>query len=802
MLHSTFWNHGAGALDLPPWALSMFPMPADLPLKHDNTTPYQSKRRKSKQRETALSAKAVPDGIFLDFLYPPQALAWLQRTSGQQLSRWERRNLMRLPEGFVVTSRGYSSKSYQPSADNEEEIGEHYQQESLTSDAPSREPENRYAILESLEDSSSAVESNDRGEQRQDLNIHSDEADIEQPQSQKQASEDQADFLPEFDFADSPGELAETTPERLQTLRNMIMSTRNKSISPEKSAELSKKAWNIFQSLDESTRADQRLRQELLDWLSLQRDLFAESRCAELYETIPSEQRTMEVYSTMLSLFLRQEDYKSATELHQEALRTLENGHQISRLLFTYAVEQQRWQLAIQTGLEHHATYRDSHQANQIRVFWLHVSEIPRLLRKVKGLATYLNEEAPLRQTDLSTQLFCSVFFKEAMSQQFLRVEEDSGSLTSSKYHLNSQPALDSIKMLVGHIGSTDESATKFFEQLLTAMVKGEARGSFNEYHGVISIVYRQYMSMPEARPSEPMLFDFLQRLTRYEMRLRTSSQTDDSVNMDTIVKDWNGYHGQLSKDAVALLMTYHAKSGDVGQFDRWLEYLRAHYGSYTDHEHLMWTRVYLHARRADLDSAQQAFAEIKREAAEHGDLPDLKCWNVLLHAHARADDLEGAFTNFQNLIEYARLTPDIYSFDPLLAMLSRRGDVEGAEDLIQQYDQIVQDKRTAMMMAHLIEAYVNSKDLPGAEAVLRDTLEQYRKGAIVGSITRCFNVILYAHASRNDIDATMRTYRLMKADGVKVNADSFGALIQVLCYYRQDWCGLQDFDEYNAGAQ
>ena len=269
-------------------------------------------------------------------------------------------------------------------------------------------------------------------------------------------------------------------------------------------------------------------------------------------------------------------------------------------------------------------------------------------------------------------------------------------------------------------------------------------------------------------------------------MRLRKVLEADISVGISTIVNDWKHFHRRLSKDAVTLLMTFYAKSGNVEKFDDWLEYLRSQYRDYQDQKEILWTLVYIHARRADLDKAQQRFAEVKRITAQHGDEPDLKCWNVLLHAHARADDLEGAFTNFQNLIDYAKLKPDNYSFNTLLAMLAKRGDVEGAEDLIQQFDQIVQSKRDVMMMLHLIDAHVNNDDLQGADAILRQTIVKWRKGEILGSITRCFNVILYAHAARRDIDSTMRTYHWMKQEDVNLNADSFGALIQVLTHYRQ----------------
>ncbi|KAK5143067.1 hypothetical protein LTR32_004721, partial [Rachicladosporium monterosium] len=85
----------------------MSPIPSELPF-----APYGSARvgskRASKSLEEKAKAWATPtDAPFLDFLYPPQALAWMKRTNGHQRER----SLKRLPEGFTRPSRGYASQA-------------------------------------------------------------------------------------------------------------------------------------------------------------------------------------------------------------------------------------------------------------------------------------------------------------------------------------------------------------------------------------------------------------------------------------------------------------------------------------------------------------------------------------------------------------------------------------------------------------------------------------------------------------------------------------------------------------------
>lgn len=252
------------------------------------------------------------------------------------------------------------------------------------------------------------------------------------------------------------------------------------------------------------------------------------------------------------------------------------------------------------------------------------------------------------------------------------------------------------------------------------------------------------------------------------------------------LVTEWERYHVRVNKQGIQELMQYFARLGNVEGYNRWLTYFRSTFPDYRDQKDALWTMVYLHARRADLDSAQQAFAEVRRIRSEHGEEPDLKSWNMLLSAHSRADDLEGALVNLQNLMDSASLVPDEYSIHPVLKLLADRGDVEGVADMLRQYGQLVDTPLTTALLQNLLIAHVNNGDIPTAEDKLRQSIPLVTKGVIRGSLTGCFNVILLGHALRRDLAGTLRTYRWMKDAKILRDANSYAAIMQGLIMRRR----------------
>lgn len=268
-LHSTFWAHGAGGLDLPPWAVSMLPMPTDLPLKHDNI--------KQKASTGSGSSFALPqEGVFLDFLYPPQALAWLHRTNGQCWERWERRNARRLPEGFIQASRGYSSRSYGKSATTATRRKEKHEDEN-------KDPLQGVSSLTGKGDSLIQHARGDEDlydEQGTDEHIPANVL-IRREPSDGQNSSDAA--LDSDEFADTPGELAEAGVEEhpdnpLKALRDLVASRR-----VARGTDPTSRAWTLYNLLKDDDREDAHLKSWLLAYFAAKGNDVADAHCISLY---------------------------------------------------------------------------------------------------------------------------------------------------------------------------------------------------------------------------------------------------------------------------------------------------------------------------------------------------------------------------------------------------------------------------------------------------------------------------------------------------------------------------------------
>jgi hypothetical protein len=129
MLHSAFWHHhAANHFELPPFVLAPTPNAAAPGLN----TPSSHRKGKSRTRPFIPRPNTEP-GVFLDFLYPPQALAFLHRADLRSLpvsstrDRWEYRNTRRAPESRLQVARGYASKSFPPESEAAAEDGQEEQ---------------------------------------------------------------------------------------------------------------------------------------------------------------------------------------------------------------------------------------------------------------------------------------------------------------------------------------------------------------------------------------------------------------------------------------------------------------------------------------------------------------------------------------------------------------------------------------------------------------------------------------------------------------------------------------------------
>ncbi|KAI7585762.1 hypothetical protein KC343_g19489, partial [Hortaea werneckii] len=266
-------------------------------------------------------------------------------------------------------------------------------------------------------------------------------------------------------------------------------------------------------------------------------------------------------------------------------------------------------------------------------------------------------------------------------------------------------------------------------------MISVNRRYPYAQIHRVVSFVYKELRKKAASdgyRMDEGVLMTLLDRLTHFWGALAIKREIHHSVSVNRLVFDWEADHGKVS-----------------------------------------------------LDGAKEAFREVQETLRGHDEPMPTACWNVLIHAYSRDDDLQGGLDVLSDMMEQG-FKPDEYSFQPIMEMLARRGDVEGVRDLLHQYDTLVQKRREAAFYGSLIQALVNSGDIEEAEAVLKEALVEVRSARVRGSLTGSFNIIITAYALRRDVDATMQTYRWMKSENIRLDSETFGALIQALASYRQ----------------
>ncbi|KAM3423530.1 hypothetical protein BST61_g958 [Cercospora zeina] len=805
LLHHTFWTHGAGDLDLPPCIASSTP-PVGLPRWHGDTRTEP----KNSRAATPTPTLAGPDGVFLDLLYPPQALAYLQRANRQHLESWEHRKAKRLPDGFVRAYRHYSSTSRAKSRhensppDSEPQMEVAEQQEIVDVDTDATPKGGPLAEVAGEHTDTARVSLYQPFAFATELDT-GDDADTRTGVSN--AIEARAVGSQYAHFANTPGDLAETqadgtrdslsgeehasvTPapvpipldiphepaQRLRQLR-IFMALKPDRVTPP----LIRQAWKLYLSLHDDDKQDLPLKEKLLVWLNEQEDELADAYITALFWSFPLVARTLPIYQTVAVSFLRSKaSHELLSMLHEEALANIENGQQFSLQLFTHALDARKLNAMHRVVREHNRAFNTmAEQSMRQKLFWVKVGELPGLTSRV----------APLLKSFISVnQTFRLKLAQEAVQQAIEHLFEERELPDRSS----------DIFALLKAINRIDPSASSFFRAQLVRLLP--ALGQYNvdkfqrphyvqgreKAHQIISYLYWHSREGEDARLHPDLMLIWLKHLTSRMDMTNKELRSERNVTAGMVIEDWQKWHGQLSADAVHNLISYSAHAGTVDALNQWTAYLNRRFPSYQEQRKAFWAQVYVHAKLSDLSAAKEAFKDVSRSARAHGDRIDLKCWNVLLHAHQQADDLGGAIETFKELLQRTKLVPDFGSFGPLVSMLARRGDVDALEDILQQFDIFTHEKRPTDFVHAQIMALNLVDDAPRAELLLQESIQKVRKGEIIGSMTECVNLMLAKYASMRDIDATMRVYGTMKRQNIFRNAATYRHLMQALANFRQ----------------
>lgn len=827
---STFWTRGACDIDL---EISLLGARAEcssagvegISLHNDILSVRAKKKQHDKELGTATST-SHSEGPFLEFLYPPHALAWLQRDSSQLRDCHGKRNARRLPKGFAQASRSYSSRSFSrvaeaPSQDGSVTDGMKNSATHVTasdvggdtrpdlsgemdtgqggfkSDSPGSlridliqaklgparsgrsqdEQETQPGLLQSK------VTTHDTSRIVRELALNDREAN--EP-TEKATEEDDTSPDP-LAAAISPADLTDQITvhfdhmtNALETLHTIIAGSRTVH-----SAEDVSRVWLLYTSLPETAKADRRLMHELLLWFAKVDLETAQAHSISLFWSLPLESRTLTDYEAVLTAFLSRKTYDAVAGVHKEALRNIPTGHRITKKLFQHAVHHNNWQLAlaIKDDLDSAFEDGDPEQARQQALFWVDVAEIPDLPQKAASLVRkclwFQRRKRPRldKFTALSARLS-----EEAIRQTLLSAPSNRRS--DSEKQATARPTL--VKLFDSIIRWSPKAPQLLEEFLIKVLELNKSEDQYRQVRGIVSYVYGHYRQMQGVHFPSRMLRSLLSRIIHQAAYVRDMRFTKHSLSIEVVVEDWQEHYAILSRGAVKRLMTFYARQGMLGPFDEYYAYLRLHFPAFRHQMSVLWTLIYVHARRGDSDKAQEAFDHVDKFARLNDEIPNLKCWNTLMHAYGRADDLVGGLKALSRMIDVGKLSPDARTIHPLLEMLARRGDAEGITDLLQQYDSLTGELHMTGFIGSRMRALIHSGEVPQAEQLLKETVKKVRLREIAGTLTECFNILIAAYAGQRDLEGTMRTYRWMKAENVRLDRYTYSPLILALIHFRQ----------------
>ena len=828
-LHSAFWNHGAGALNLPPWPMSMLPRPDDLPfgVQHEgNSVPKKSKSHED--GTTGLIEAPAPEGHFSDFLYPPQALAWIGRASKQHPQPRGQRNARRMPDGFIVVSRSFASGS-RISKDNPSRPAT-LQEGGRAADGPTPpdgEQSQRLATWRPSERSDAAAEqpyAEPYADSAMELAHQPDQVskifasgshiskdnpsggaatlqegigpgrtadgptppDKEQsqrlatwrPSERSDAAAEQPSAVP---YADPAMQLAHLPGDRISRLLALIDPS---SVAYDEDAPDYRvsEAWQIFQSLDETQQKDEELRYRLLTLLVTSSADTAYLHFSTLYQSFKTSEKTAEVYHTILNGFLRRARYEHALEIHRESLKTMPENSQATRVFLRHCVKNNLLQLMMQLVSQWREIQHEAGRPSRPDDFWLAASNDERMFKLVRGLLQSENFNCHFKShfttLDKDTRQLIVYLLGTALRAKYLRSTR-SFSVTAQSGRIERNPMSHLLFRRLARLGTF---GVLFIENFLIALLN-DRRFEFGRILPLVSEAYPLYQRVGRRRPSRKMFLTLLTKLTEHESSANISQRKPSSLTVQLLVRHWQKHHGNLKKYAIAHLLSFYAASGNVDATKKWMIYHRRVYPAFHDYKDSLWTLIYVHARRRDLPAAQQTFMELQNEASEHGERLSLRCWNILLQAHNKTDDLTGALACFREMDQRAELRLDAYSSDAVMKLLADRGYIQDVETMLDHYERTTGESRDAKLVKWLIVAHIRNGNTSQAQEILRDLIPRTR---FLGALADCFNALLAEHAHRRQFVEFMDTWRWMKDQNITPNAASFASAISLFMTFRQ----------------
>jgi len=549
-------------------------------------------------------------------------------------------------------------------------------------------------------------------------------------------------------------------------------------------------AWLLYQAIPPEERASchHRLLKNLLEYLA-QDGSPLPSRALDVFNAIPPQKRRPSSFRIAIEAY-------TSLRLVGPAIQLLEiidsrRGHNmldmgIDRILERTVIYHQ-WDLSIRVFKTFLKTTPDLRGAGPVRrqichgdicpELWRRVIALPELLESVEMFLQYVREfkdEIKASRGKLDTLRHFTMTFIPNVMGCVLNAETP-----------NEDFIWNWFTKLFDDLHATEIlPTTACYEYAIGHMLSLPRYQPYTNKRKIWLELYRRYrdsylksasLSKEVQKPSQKLIGKLIGYHTRHGGLKRVMDHVRDLRSF---------YPGQPlpAKLLIHLIHTF-AAHGEHARVDFYLKELQA---NYPDHMSLNVVSALLHvyARRADVP---QTFSHFKRIREEFGYAPDVACWNILLLAYVRADDLDGALECFNACVD-SGVQPDVYTFGPLLDFAAHRGDIEAFETLFSRAKQVGVDLDSDVRArSGYVECFLNAGDPEGATAIAKGMLQNWQAGTLQGHpLTHTWNLLIQHYALAGDLPRARGYYREMVENGIPLDSWSYGGLMRALIEAKQ----------------
>ncbi|KAI0011026.1 hypothetical protein F4779DRAFT_575625 [Xylariaceae sp. FL0662B] len=311
-----------------------------------------------------------------------------------------------------------------------------------------------------------------------------------------------------------------------------------------------------------------------------------------------------------------------------------------------------------------------------------------------------------------------------------------------------------------------------FEEFLRPAVSKGRGK--------LATEVYRVYRELPDNVPSPNTMHETFRAYNTIDVPLSTKL-----AGIELLWGDWYKFHTTPHRRAFQRYLRFYASLGYKERVHAlWADFIKL---GRDDHGKTILegddTFVYLlqvHSARGEIEEVKRIFNDI---SDKFGIQPNTTCWNVLLNAHARVGDYDGAISTFLRLL--AAVKPDSFSYGAIMQMAGNRGDLGFTVDLYRRARStgiVIND----VILGALVDAYCQNEQFQEAQ----DVCVRAANRGIVS--TRIWNKLLRYHARRRDLAGINNILNLMADKDIPYNHLTYKQLLIGLSLCQQSQHALQ----------